>query len=395
MGKKTFSKRLSWRIIAISTVITIVSQMVVVNVSQLIIAKETRLYPELAEHPLELLIHSIPMQIVLMVSGLLSFVVFYFICRAVINRMTRPITELSDSALNMAKGDFKAQLPEIHSEDEMQTLHDSFVFLQNSIAEYIDELKATTTANERMESELNVARNIQMGMLRTDFPEMLHALLTPAREVGGDLYDFVLKDDRLFFAIGDVSGKGVPASLMMAITRSALRFVSGAGHLDDKLTRINNGISENNKYGLFVTLFVGNLDLKTGHLDYCNAGHNPILILPPDGEPYLLKAKPNIAIGLMEGFKFEVESLDLKPGTRIVAYTDGVTEAERADLAQYGNERLLQWAQQLNQTDTAQQEKAIVESLYDSVKTFVEGNPQNDDITIVSLRYEPRRGEGS
>ena len=395
MGKKTFSKRLSWRIIAISTVITIVSQMVVVNVSQLIIAKETRLYPELAEHPLELLIHSIPMQIVLMVSGLLSFVVFYFICRAVINRMTRPITELSDSALNMAKGDFKAQLPEIHSEDEMQTLHDSFVFLQNSIAEYIDELKATTTANERMESELNVARNIQMGMLRTDFPEMLHALLTPAREVGGDLYDCVLKDDRLFFAIGDVSGKGVPASLMMAITRSALRFVSGAGHLDDKLTRINNGISENNKYGLFVTLFVGNLDLKTGHLDYCNAGHNPILILPPDGEPYLLKAKPNIAIGLMEGFKFEVESLDLKPGTRIVAYTDGVTEAERADLAQYGNERLLQWAQQLNQTDTAQQEKAIVESLYDSVKTFVEGNPQNDDITIVSLRYEPRRGEGS
>lgn len=395
MGKKTFSKRLSWRIIAISTVITIVSQLVVVNVSQLIIAKETRHFPELAEHPLELLIHSIPMQIVLMVSGLLSFVVFYFICRAVINRMTRPITELSDSALNMAKGDFKAQLPEIHSEDEMQTLHDSFVFLQNSIAEYIDELKATTTANERMESELNVARNIQMGMLRTDFPEMLHALLTPAREVGGDLYDFVLKDDRLFFAIGDVSGKGVPASLMMAITRSALRFVSGAGYLDDKLTRINNGISENNKYGLFVTLFVGNLDLKTGHLDYCNAGHNPILILPPDGEPYLLKAKPNIAIGLMEGFKFEVESLDLKPGTRIVAYTDGVTEAERADLAQYGNERLLQWAQQLNQTDTAQQEKAIVESLYDSVKTFVEGNPQNDDITIVSLRYEPRRGEGS
>ena len=395
MGKKTFSKRLSWRIIAISTVITIVSQLVVVNVSQLIVAKETRLYPDLAEHPLELLIHSIPMQIVLLVSGLLSFVVFYFICRAVINRMTRPITELSDSALNMAKGDFKAQLPEIHSEDEMQTLHDSFVFLQNSIAEYIDELKATTTANERMESELNVARNIQMGMLRTDFPEMLHALLTPAREVGGDLYDFVLKDDRLFFAIGDVSGKGVPASLMMAITRSALRFVSGAGHLDDKLTRINNGISENNKYGLFVTLFVGNLDLKTGHLDYCNAGHNPILILPPDGEPYLLKAKPNIAIGLMEGFKFEVESLDLKPGTRIVAYTDGVTEAERADLAQYSNERLLQWAQQLNQTDTAQQEKAIVESLYDSVKTFVEGNPQNDDITIVSLRYEPRRGEGS
>ena len=396
MGKRTFSKRLSWRIIAISTIITIVSQLVVVMVSQLVIAKESRLNPGLVEHPVDMLMRSVSMQVALVVSGLLSFTVFYFICRAVINRMTRPITELSDSALHMAKGDFKTQLPEIHSEDEMQTLHDSFVFLQNSIAEYIDELKATTSANERMESELNVARNIQMGMLRTDFPEMLHALLTPAKEVGGDLYDFVLKDDRLFFAIGDVSGKGVPASLMMAITRSALRFASGAGHLDEKLTRINNGISESNKNGMFVTLFVGNLDLKTGHLDYCNAGHNPILILPPDGEPYLLKAKPNVAIGLMEGFSFEVESLELKPGTRIVAYTDGVTEAERADLAQYGTERLLQWAHNLTETDKGNlQEKAIVESLYDSVKTFVEGNPQNDDITIVSLSYEPRRGKGN
>lgn len=388
MGKKTFSRRLSWRIIAISTAITIVSQLVVVLVSQLVIAKETRLAPELSVHPMELLIHSVPMQVTLFLSGLISFVVFYIICRAVINHMTSPITELSDAALNMAKGDFKAQLPEIHSEDEMQTLHDSFVFLQNSIVDYIEELKVTTTANERMESELNVARNIQMGMLSTDFPPQTYALLVPAKEVGGDLYDFVLKDNHLYFAIGDVSGKGVPASLMMAITRAALRFVSGGGHLDEKLVRINNGVCEGNRYGMFVTLLVGHIDLKTGLMDYCNAGHNPILILPPNGEPFLLKAKPNIAIGLMGGFKYETESIQLEKGTRIVAYTDGVTEAERADFTQYGTERLMQWARNLMNTESGapQEEKAVVESLYDSVKTFAEGNAQNDDITLVSIK---------
>ena len=161
--------------------------------------------------------------------------------------MTRPITELSVSALNMAKGNFKAKLPEITSQDEMLRLHDSFIYMQNSIADYIEQLKTTTSANERMESELNVARNIQMGMLRTDFPENVAALLVPAKEVGGDLYDFVQKGDYLYFTIGDVSGKGVPASLMMAITRAGLRFVAGMEQTMDKLLeRINVSVTDTN-----------------------------------------------------------------------------------------------------------------------------------------------------
>ena len=338
----------------------------------------------------DVLYRSSQMHAFLIIIGVLGLIVLFFVCRHVIRKMTKPITQLSDSALNMAKGNFKAQLPEIKSEDEMLTLHDSFVFLQNSIADYIEELKATTSANERMESELNVARNIQMGMLHRDFPPMLHALLIPAKEVGGDLYDYILKDGSLYFAIGDVSGKGVPASLMMAITSASLRFVSGLNlPLNQTLERINNGVSESNSHGMFVTLFVGRLDLSTGHLEYCNAGHNPILVMPPDAAPYLLKAKPNLAIGLMEGFGYEAESIDLKPGTRIVAYTDGVTEAERPDLAQYGVERLLQWARDLK-TDAEGGEKAVVESLYDSVKHFAGDNPQNDDITIVSLKFGVR-----
>ena len=331
----------------------------------------------------EVLRRSSQMHLALLIIGLIGLVIIYFVCRRVIRRMTRPITELSVSALNMAKGNFKAKLPEITSQDEMLRLHDSFIYMQNSISDYIEQLKSTTTANERMESELNVARNIQMGMLRTDFPPQLYALLNPAKEVGGDLYDFTIKGDQLYFAIGDVSGKGVPASLMMAITRAALRFVAGLGlPMNETLSRINNSVSDTNSNNMFVTLFVGRIDMKTLHMDFCNAGHNPLVILPPDSEPYFLKAKANLAIGLFDDFPYEAESIDLQPGTRIIAYTDGVNEAENTAKELYGNDRLLEFIRQMDRNMDA---NAAVHSIYDSVKKFADGNPQNDDITLMSI----------
>lgn len=327
------------------------------------------------------------MHINLIVIGLLGLVVLFFVCRRSIRRMTRPITELSESALNIAKGNFNAKLPEIKSQDEMLHLRDSFMYMQNSIADYIEELKTTTRANERMESELNVARNIQMGMLHTDFPPQLYALLRPAKEVGGDLYDFVLKDDHLYLAIGDVSGKGVPASLMMAITRASLRFVAGLGlPMDQTMNRINNCVTDTNSNNMFVTLFSARIDLKTGRMEYCNAGHNPIIIVPPDGEPYFLKAKANLAVGLFSDFPYEAESIDLKPGTRVVAYTDGVNEAEKADKSMYGNDRLLAYVSSPKVRASATTEREVVEGLLESVTAFTDGNPQNDDITIMSVK---------
>ena len=327
------------------------------------------------------------MHINLIMIGLLGLVVLFFACRRSIRRMTRPITELSESALNIAKGNFNAKLPEIRSQDEMMRLRDSFMYMQNSIADYIEELKTTTRANERMESELNVARNIQMGMLHTDFPPQLYALLRPAKEVGGDLYDFVLKDDHLYLAIGDVSGKGVPASLMMAITRASLRFVAGLGlPMDQTMNRINNCVTDTNSNNMFVTLFSARIDLKTGRMEYCNAGHNPIIIVPPDGEPYFLKAKANLAVGLFSDFPYEAESIDLKPGTRVVAYTDGVNEAEKADKSMYGNDRLLAYVSSPKVRASATTEREVVEGLLESVTAFTDGNPQNDDITIMSVK---------
>jgi len=221
-------------------------------------------------------------------------------------------------------------------------------------------------------------------MLSSDFPPQLHALLTPAREVGGDLYDFIRKDNRLHFAIGDVSGKGVPASLMMAITRATLHFMAGLDlSLHESLIRINNNVAESNSNDMFVTLFVARIDLETLRMDYCNAGHNHLVLFPPDGEPYFLAAKSNLAVGLFEDFPYETESIVLKPGTRIVAYTDGVTEAENAAMEQYGNERLLE---EVGRMDSSMDSKAAVEQIYRSVLAFADGNPQNDDITIMSIK---------
>lgn len=351
MKGKSFASRLSWTILGVASAIFVMSQVAVSVVSNVILGREVRRTSMLPEDPLKFLLQSSEMQIALVVIALVSLLVLFFACRRIIRTKTRPIT---------------------------------------------DELQTTATANERMESELNMARDIQMGMLNNDFPPQLFALLHPAKEVGGDLYDFKLKDDILYFAIGDVSGKGMPASLMMAITNATLHIVDGLGlPLDKTLRRINDSVSEANNRGMFVTLFVARVNLKTRHMEYCNAGHCPILIFPPDGEPYYLKAKPNLAIGLFKDFAYEAEELDLKAGTRIITYTDGVTEAEKKDQSQYGKDRLMQWANHIVETfpETSphadnSREKTIVEDLYASVNAFAAGNPQNDDITIMSVRIE-------
>ena len=369
MNNRSFSSRLTWRIIRVVSVIFLLTFLVSGwGYQQFVVGKSV------SESVVLLSL------LVLIVVGLIFI---FFVCRRVIRRMTRPITELSVSALNMAKGNFKAKLPEIKSQDEMRRLHDSFLYMQNSITDYIEQLKTTKSDNERMESELNVARKIQSGMLSTEFPPHLHAMVSPAREVGGDLYDFILKGDCLHFAVGDVSGKGVPASIMMAITRATLHFMAGLGlPLHESIGRINNGVADGNSHDMFVTLFIARIDLKTLRMDFCNAGHNPLVVVPPDGKPYFLKAKSNLAVGLFENFPYETESINLQPGTRLVAYTDGVTEAENAAMEQYGNERLLE---EVGKMGHDMDNKTAVDQLYRSVLDFTNGNPQNDDITIMSI----------
>lgn len=329
------------------------------------------------------------MSVILLLVSFFGLLLLFISCYRIVRRITQPITELTVSAMNMAKGNFHAQLVDVKTNDEMRRLHDAFAFMQHSINEYIDELRTTTASNERFESELNIAREIQLHMVPSNFPCRsdvdLYAMLRPAKEVGGDLYDFVIRDNKLYFTIGDVSGKGVPAAMFMSITRSSSRFISGLGwELDEVMGKINDSICDGNESNMFVTLFMGCLDLETGALKYCNGGHNPLLVIPPDEEdPYFLPQKSNIVVGVIPQFRFEVQETVLKKGTRLLLYTDGVTEAERADKAQYGNERLMSWTKE---NRNCEDEKTACLKLLDDVRNFTAGNEQNDDITIMSIK---------
>ena len=331
------------------------------------------------------------MNSVLVAVCLLGLLALFIFCHHAVKKLTQPITELTVSAMNMAKGNFHAQLAEVETNDEMRRLRDSFAYMQFTLNDYISELRTTTASNERFESELNIARVIQQNMVPHDFPQRtdfeLYGLLQPAREVGGDLYDFVVRGNKLYFTIGDVSGKGVPAAMFMSITRILSRFISGSEQgLDEVLGKINDTIADGNESGMFVTLFMGCLNLETGHLSYCNGGHNPLVVIPANGsESYFLPQKPNIAMGIFPDFKFEKQEVVLDKGTRLVLYTDGVSEAERFDKSQYGNDRLLAWAKS---GENSGDEKQACMSLLADVQKFTAGNEQNDDITILSIKLK-------
>lgn len=328
---------------------------------------------------------SLLMALLVAVLGLIGL---YYSNKRIINRSAQPITEIAYAALNIGQGNFKAKIPSTENDDELRRLSDSLKYMENTINNYISELRSTTASNERYESELNIASAIQMQMLPKDFPQFaevdLYASLHPAKEVGGDLYDFFVKDRTLYFAVGDVSGKGVPAALYMAITRSAFRFIAGLGlPVEGVVTKINNAFCDGNDSGMFVTMFVGRINLDTLELQYCNAGHNPILIIHPDGSTYYLHAKPNIAAGLFEDFPYQGETLQLEKGARLLIYTDGVSEAENRVKNLYGEDRLEDFAQNESLTESSEE---FIRNLTASVKSFTGDNPQNDDITIMSIK---------
>ena len=312
----------------------------------------------------------------------------------IIHRLVRPLRKFSESARSIATGRFDVALPEVHSKDELKDLHDSLVYMQQSLSGYVSELRTTTASKERIESELSIAREIQMGMIPKIFPPYperedvdLHAILHPAKEVGGDLYDFFIDNDRLYFVIGDVSGKGVPASLFMAIARSLFRTLAQqATSPAEIMSKMNRSISENNEANMFVTLIIGILDLKTGSLRFCNAGHNPPIIIGADGNTTLLKAKIQLFVGVLEDMEYTDEEITLEKNTRLFLYTDGITEAENASKELYGEDRLLSTLAPLGTFDV----RIIVDTVVRSVASHVQQAEASDDMTILLIHYEPK-----
>ena len=251
-----------------------------------------------------------------------------------------------------------------------------------------DKLEETTALKERIESELRIARNIQMSMVPHEFPQRegldMFASMTPAKEVGGDLYGYLLEDDKLYFAVGDVSGKGVPASLFMAqATRLFLTMAKQDMMPAEICTRMNDALSgDDNENGMFVTLWLGLLNLQTGHLNFCNAGHNPPIIGGGDNQGDFLEMQPNAPIGLFPGLEYEGEEIETVKGRALFIYTDGLNEAENPLQEQFGDERLLSILRDTH-FDSAQQ---VIKSLKAEVEKHRKGAEPNDDLTMMCLR---------
>ena len=338
---------------------------------------------------------------------LIGLIVVFFAGRRGIKKSSEPLRQLALSANEVAKGNFDTHLPTIKSRDEIHQLRDSFENMQQSLTLYVNELRDTTAQKAAMESELKIAHDIQMSMLPKTFPPYperddidIYGMLTPAKAVGGDLFDFYIRDEKLFFCIGDVSGKGIPASMFMAVTRSLFRNISAHVVLPEHIAyALNNALTEGNETNMFVTLFTGVLDLATGHLHYCNAGHNAPLLVGcdvedsvPHADPQVreLPCLPNLPLGIMGEFQFEAQEVDLDPDTTIFLFTDGLNEAENAFHEQFGDERIMEVANRL----LAQREHQpinITYEMFQAVHNFVNGAEQSDDLTMLAIQYTSKQ----
>ena len=315
----------------------------------------------------------------------------YFFIR-IITRELQPLRRLAKEAETIASGNFDTKLPELQRTDEIGQLSNSFAGMQKSLVRYIDELKDTTAEKASIESELQVASGIQMGMLPKDFPTsqerddvQLYASLTPAKDVGGDLFDFYIRDEKLFFCIGDVSGKGVPASLFMAVTRSVFRTVSAHESMPDRIVAtLNATMADMNETNMFVTLFVGVLDLPTGRMRYCNAGHDaPLLVGQGVG---MLPFDSNIPAGFMPSWKYTLQETQIFTGTTIFLFTDGLTEAEDSTRALFKMERVNEVAKQAL-ANHQEEPRQLIAVMTDAVHQFVGDAEQSDDLTMMAIQY--------
>ena len=281
----------------------------------------------------------------------------YFFIR-IITRELSPLRRLAREAETIASGQFDTQLPNFERTDEIGQLSQSF------------------------------ANSIQMSMLPNVFPDRegldMYASMTPAKEVGGDLYGYLLKDDNLYFCLGDVSGKGVPASLFMAqVTRLFRTLANQQLSPSDICTHMNDALSgDENPTNMFVTLFVGMVDLTSGHLSFCNAGHNPPVIGGGEHHGDFLEMKPNFPIGVLPGLEFEGEEIESIKGRALFIYTDGLNEAENREHEQFGDERLVDILRNTH-FDSARQ---VIETLAAEVEKHRDGADPNDDLTMMCLR---------
>ena len=329
--------------------------------------------------------------IILCVIILCAILILILIIIQIAKRITQPLKSFTKSVKSIAEGNFHTELPEIETHDEMLELRNSFAFMQESLIEHIKKIKETTAAKESYESQLRIAHSIQMGMIpkRGEHCIDYHGVqicgtMIPAKEVGGDLFNyFMIDDDHLGFTIGDVSDKGIPAALFMAMTNILIKSIASTGISPaDVLRKTNEELCKENDQFMFVTLFFGKLNIKTGIVDYANAGHNPF-ILSKKGDIHYQSIQAGMVLAAFEDTCFTNETIILEKGDTLYMYTDGVTEAMNNEKTLYGEQRLLDFVKQSAELSISE----IIENTISSIEEFAEGHEQSDDITVLVLRY--------
>ena len=321
---------------------------------------------------------------------LLSVAAVFVVTILIIRRLTNPLRKLVKATHQIGHGDFDLELPRVRRRDEIGVLTKSFSVMLQQLKEHISSLQKTTAEKEKIESELTIAHTIQMGMLPREFPSRsefeLFAVLDSARAVGGDLYDFFFLDNNhLFISVGDVSGKGVPASLFMTVVRTLFRSRTMDGQpLHQIMSQINTELCKDNPNIMFVTMIAGIINLRSGNISLCNAGHNPPLIMDKEGVVQRKTLFSAIPLGIQEYHHYKTELVQLNPGDRLILYTDGITEALNIQGEFYNENYLSKVLFHHHRADVPTLVKEVVKSIH----KFAEGVEQADDITLLILGYQ-------
>lgn len=328
------------------------------------------------------------LQIIIIISATLGIFIFLYLINKICHYTTRPLKNLAKIAAQYGKGDFSEHIPEICSNDEIGTLSAAFYNMRKNLLNYIQKEKLAAIEQQKDLSELEIAQQIQRSVLPIKFPEHktfdIYGLMIPSRLVGGDFYDFFfLNKHKIAIVMADVSGKGISAALYMMRAQEVIKHTTQyTKSIARVCNRVNNILCKGNNTCTFVTTFLAIINLKTGEMEYVNAGHLP---------PFLIKGstckkmtpKQNFVLGVRERIFYTAETIKLEPDTSIFLYTDGVTEAESRSQKFYGEERLQNLLSQKQNTA-----KDIIENVMTDIKQFTKGAQQSDDITMLAFHYK-------
>lgn len=336
--------------------------------------------------------------VIIMVASI--FVAFIFVYLIVLRKqIISPLQLLINSAQKFVSTGYSEDEKllvtniDIHTGDEIQDLAEAFNKMTEDIVQYMNELTKATADRQKLDTELHIASLIQESMLPTNGSINnlggkfdVHAFMRAAKDVGGDFYDFFLIDkEHLCFVIGDVSDKGVPAALFMAMVKATIKDLAIQNFsVEEILNQGNRIICKNNKQNMFVTLYIGILDLKTGNVDFCNAGHSDAILWKKDGTTHRIDSKRCFVLGGIDDYKYKPNSVTIEKGDIIYLYTDGVSEAINPGKEMYTEERIQKFIKSQDERDM----KKVCEGIVCDVDKFAETEPQFDDMTMLMVKWE-------